>query len=154
MEDLFFEEIWDGTKNVLRKVKNRTGYYYDKVMSKIKSSYKKFANGMREIDIYVDNTYDKYSITVADFSKKAILYLEDLRLSDALNDIVGVCTEYKKQIKVIDNITNLVIKIKGKEIPQNLFRESCLFIEEQYDILFGELLQLQEYQSSPNLYLY
>ena len=103
-------------------------------------------SGVRELDIYVDNTYDKYKVSVTDFSKKAILKLEELNLEDALNDIVGVCTEYERQIKVIDNIVNLVVKIKGKEIPQNLLKESCTFIEQQNDILYGELLQLQEYQ--------
>ena len=103
-------------------------------------------SGVRELDIYVDNTYDKYKVSVTDFSKKAILKLEELNLEDALNDIVGVCTEYERQIKVIDNIINLIVKIKGKEIPQNLLKESCIFIEQQNDILYGELLQLQEYQ--------
>jgi hypothetical protein len=86
-------------------------------MSKIKSTVLKTVNGVKELSIDLDNTYDKYKVEVKDFSKEAIAKLKELNLKDALNDINGVCIEYEKQIKVIDNVVDLVVKIKSKTIP-------------------------------------
>ena len=42
-------------------------------MSKVKSSHIKYSNGdVGELLIDLDNTYDKYKISVKDFSKKAV----------------------------------------------------------------------------------
>jgi len=98
-------------------------------MRKIKSTYLRYVNGVKELSIDIDNTYDKYKVTVKDFTKEAIVKLEELNLKDALNDVVGVCTEYDRQIKVIDNVIDLVVKIKGKSIPKGLLQESCSFIK-------------------------
>ena len=65
-------------------------------MRKIKSSFVKLANGVIEFDIYLDNTYDKYKISVTDFTKKAIIKLAQLNLEDAMNEIVGVCYDYER----------------------------------------------------------